>query len=317
MSLPRLVTVFGGSGFVGRYVVQLLAERGYRVRVAVRNPNIGLFLKPLGDVGQIQLVRADVRVGASVAAAVSDADAVINLVGILYEGGQQGFNSVQRDGAITIAKAAAACSATHLVQLSAIGADVGSDADYARTKGEAEAGVLAAFPNASILRPSIVFGPEDGFFNRFASMAKWPLPLMPVVSGNTRFQPVYVKDVASAVMACLESHTHDGQIYELGGPAVYSFRELVAYILREVQVQKPLIDLPMPIAKIQAMILGLAPKPMLTTDQLKLLAKDNVVSTGAQGLSALGITPTPVEAIVPSYLMRYRPKGQFSPNIPR
>jgi uncharacterized protein YbjT (DUF2867 family) len=219
---------------------------------------------------------------------------------------------VQRDGATSAATLAAKAGATCFVQLSAIGAEASSDSDYARSKAEAENGVRAVFPAATILRPSIVFGPEDGFFNRFAAMAKWPMPVMPVVAGDTKFQPVFVQDVAEAVLRAIDDPRHAGQTYELGGPRAYSFRELTQYILDEVMVKKPLIDVPMPIAKLQAMVLGLAPKPLITTDQLKLLAHDNIVSAGAKTLADFGITPTPVEAIVPSYLARYRPKGQFS-----
>jgi uncharacterized protein YbjT (DUF2867 family) len=308
----KLVTVIGGSGFIGRYVVQKLADAGHRVRVAVRNPNLALFLKPLGRVGQVQLVQANLRNEASIAAAVSGADAVINLVGLLFESGNQRFDGVQRDGAILAAKCAAKAGATAYIHMSAIGADAQGEANYARTKGEAEAGVRVVFPAATILRPSIVFGPEDGFFNRFAAMAKWPMPMMPVVAGDTKFQPVYVLDVAEAVLRSVEHASHAGQTYELGGPRSYSFRALTQYILDEVMVKKPLVDVPMGIAKLQAMVLGLAPKPLVTSDQLKLLAHDNVVSVGAKTLSDFGITPTPLEAIVPSYLVRYRPKGQFS-----
>jgi uncharacterized protein YbjT (DUF2867 family) len=308
----KLVTVIGGSGFIGRYVVQKLADAGHRVRVAVRNPNLALFLKPLGRVGQVQLMQANLRSEASIAAAVQGADAVVNLVGLLFESGAQTFTQVQRDGAILAAKCAAQAGATGYIHMSAIGADAQGEADYARSKGEAEAGVRAAFPSATILRPSIVFGPEDGFFNRFAAMAKWPMPVMPVVSGDTKFQPVYVQDVAEAVLRAIENPVHAGQTYELGGPRSYSFRALTQYILDEVMVKKPLLDVPMPIAKLQAKILGLAPKPLITSDQLKLLERDNVVSAGAKTLADMGITPTPLEAIVPSYLVRYRPKGQFS-----
>jgi uncharacterized protein YbjT (DUF2867 family) len=308
----KLVTVIGGSGFIGRYVVQKLADAGHRVRVAVRNPNLALFLKPLGRVGQVQLVQANLRNEASIAAAVSGADAVINLVGLLFESGNQRFDDVQRDGAILAAKCAAKSDAIAYIHMSAIGANAQGEAHYARSKGEAETGVRAAFPAATILRPSIVFGPEDGFFNRFAAMAKWPMPVMPVVAGDTKFQPVYVLDVAEAVLRSVESTSHAGQTYELGGPRSYSFRELTQYILDEVMVKKPLVDVPMSIAKLQAKVLGLAPKPLVTTDQLKLLAHDNVVSAGAKTFSDFSITPTPLEAIVPSYLARYRPKGQFS-----
>jgi uncharacterized protein YbjT (DUF2867 family) len=308
----KLVTVIGGSGFVGRYVVQKLAEAGHRVRVAVRHPNLALFLKPLGRVGQVQLVQANVRNRASLEAAVAGADAVVNLVGLLFESGRQSFNEVQRDGAILAASLAAKAGVSSYIHMSAIGADAASLSNYARTKAQAEAGVRAAFPAATILRPSIVFGPEDGFFNRFAAMAKWPLPVMPVVAGDTRFQPVYVQDVAQAIAACVNTSAFAGQSYELGGPRVYSFRDLIAYILTEVKVKKLLVDVPLPIAKLQAMLLGLAPKPLVTSDQMRLLVNDNVVGAGAKTLADFGITPTPVEAIVPNYLVRYRSKGPLA-----
>jgi uncharacterized protein YbjT (DUF2867 family) len=308
----KLVTVIGGSGFVGRYVVQKLAEAGHRVRVAVRHPNLALFLKPLGRVGQVQLVQANVRNRASLEAAVAGADAVVNLVGLLFESGHQSFDEVQRDGAILAASLAAKAGVSSYIHMSAIGADAASLSNYARTKAQAEAGVRAAFPAATILRPSIVFGPEDGFFNRFAAMAKWPLPVMPVVAGDTRFQPVYVQDVAQAIAACVNTSAFAGQSYELGGPRVYSFRDLIAYILTEVKVKKPLVDVPLPIAKLQAMLLGLAPKPLVTSDQMRLLVNDNVVGAGAKTLADFGITPTPVEAIVPNYLVRYRSKGPLA-----
>jgi uncharacterized protein YbjT (DUF2867 family) len=308
----KLVTVIGGSGFVGRYVVQKLAEAGHRVRVAVRHPNLALFLKPLGRVGQVQLVQANVRNRASLEAAVAGADAVVNLVGLLFESGRQSFNEVQRDGAILAASLAAKAGVSSYIHMSAIGADAASLSNYARTKAQAEAGVRAAFPAATILRPSIVFGPEDGFFNRFAAMAKWPLPVMPVVAGDTKFQPVYVQDVAQAIAACVNTSAFAGQSYELGGPRVYSFRDLIAYILTEVKVKKLLVDVPLPIAKLQAMLLGLAPKPLVTSDQMRLLVNDNVVGAGAKTLADFGITPTPVEAIVPNYLVRYRSKGPLA-----
>jgi uncharacterized protein YbjT (DUF2867 family) len=311
MATSELVTVIGGSGFLGRYVVQALAERGHRVRVAVRNPNLALFLRPLGAVGQVQLVQANIRHEASIAAACAGADAVINLVGILFESGEQRFAALQAEGAERVARLAKAAGAKRFVQMSAIGADADAEADYARSKGEGEAAVRAAFPEATILRPSIVFGPEDGFFNRFAAIAKVS-PVMPVIQGDTRFQPVYVKDVALAAVRALTQDGFAGQTYELGGPRAYSFRALLAYILAETLYKRPLVDVPLPVAKIQAAVMGLLPNPPLTSDQLKMLGKDKVVSDGAAGLAAFGITPTPLEAIVPSYLVRYRPNGRFS-----
>ncbi len=310
--MTNLVTVIGGSGFLGRYVVQQLAKAGHRVRVAVRHPELALFLKPLGGVGQIQIVQANVRYPASIAHAVAGSDAIVNLVGILYPSGRQTFNHVQGEGAEGIARAARAANVKVLVHVSAIGADAESPSNYARTKGEGEAKVRAAFPAATILRPSVVFGPEDGFFNRFAGLAQIS-PVMPVICGDSRFQPVYVGDVARAVLQAVETpERYGGQTYELGGPRVWTFRDLLAYILKEIRINRPLVEIPLPIAKLQAAVLGLLPRPMLTSDQLKLLARDNVVSAGAVGFEAFGITPTPIESAVPSYLVTYRPQGQFN-----
>jgi uncharacterized protein YbjT (DUF2867 family) len=311
----KLFTLFGGSGFVGRYVVQLLAERGHRVRVAVRNPNLALYLKPLGDVGQVQLMQANLRYPQSVAAAVAGADGVVNLVGILQASGAQTFDGIQRDGAAAIAQACKAAGITSLVQVSAIGADATSAIPYARTKAEAEIAVLAAVPTATVLRPSIVFGAEDQFFNRFAGMAALPflmMPILPVICGDTKFQPVYVKDVAAAIVDSLENPAHAGKTYELGGPRSYTFRELLQFIKTETYSKKPLLEIPLGIAKIQASVLGLLPNPPLTSDQLAMLQSDNVV-TGINGLDAMGIVPATIEAVVPGYLMRYRPRGQFAP----
>ena len=308
----KRVTVFGGSGFLGRYIVQQLCEAGHRMRVAVRNPNQALFLKPLGRVGQVQLMQANVRHEASVATAVAHADAVINLVGLLFEAGHQNFGEVQRDGAARVARLSAAAGVRQFVQLSALGADPASESLYARTKAEAEQAVRASLPDAMVLRPSVVFGPEDGFFNRFAAMAKWPLPVMPVVAGDVKLQPVYVRDVAAAVMACLDGKARAGGTYVLGGSRSYTMRELLRYILREIQADKPLVDVPMPVARMQAMILGLLPNPLLTSDQLRLLESDNVVASGDATLADLGLSPTPLEAVVPHYLVRYRPRGQYS-----
>ncbi len=310
-----LYTVFGGSGFVGRHLVQALADQGHRVRVAVRNPNLALFLKTLGSVGQIQLVQANVRYPQSVAAAVAGADGVVNLVGLLAESGAQRFDPVQLDGARAIAHACAAQGIARLVQVSAIGADANSEIDYARTKGAAEAAVRAEVPTATILRPSIVFGPEDGFFNRFGAMAGLPfllMPILPVICGDTKFQPVYVKDVAGAIAAALTTPAAAGQSYDLGGPTVYTFRALLAYIKAQTYSKKPLLDIPLPIAKVQAAVLGVLPNPPLTSGQLAMLQSDNVCAVGSAGLAALGITATPLEVVVPSYLARYRPRGQFA-----
>lgn len=306
----RLVTVFGGSGFIGRHLVQRLAAKGYRVRVAVRRPNEAMFLKPLGAVGQIQLMQANMRDAASVKAAVSGAEAVVNLVGILYETGAQKFAALQDEGAGLIAEAAAAAGVGRLVHLSALGADAASSARYARTKARGEARVKAAYPAAVIFRPSVVFGPDDGFYNRFAGLAKmlWVLPL---IGGDTKFQPVYVGDVADAIMAALESPAAAGQTYELGGPTIYTLRQVYEYVFQEIGVARPLIPLPFFAAKILAFFLQILPTPPLTVDQVRLLARDNVV-TGTGGLTTLGIAPTPAESIAPTYLKRYRKLGQFA-----
>jgi len=307
-----LVVVFGGSGFVGRYVVQRLARRGARIRVAVRHPETALFLKPLGATGQIQVVQANVRAPESVAAAVEDADIVVNLVGILAPRGKQTFDSVQAEGAANIARATKAAGAKRLVHLSAIGADPESESGYARSKAEGERAILEAFAQATILRPSLIFGPEDDFFNRFAAMARL-LPVMPLIAGESRFQPVYVGDVADAVAAALEAgRKAAGKTFELGGPRVYSFRELLELTMKEAMIRRPFLTIPMPLARIQAFFAQFLPNPPLTPDQLRLLSRDNVVAEDAKGLSDLGITPTPLEAILPAYLKRYRPKGQFS-----
>lgn len=307
-----LFTVFGGSGFIGRYVVQQLAARGHRVRVAVRNPNLALFLKPSGAVGQIQLVQANVRNAESVARAVAGADGVVNLVGLLAESGHQTFKDVQAEGAATVARAAAAAGVRAFAQMSAIGADAASPARYARTKAEAEAAVRAALPQATILRPSVVFGPEDDFINRFARLARM-LPVMPVVAGDTRFQPVYVADVAAAVVSALEAPAEvGGHVFELGGPRTYTMRDLLAYILDEAMLDRPLVEVPMAAAGLLASLTGWLPGAPLTSDQLLMLARDNVVSPTSADLRALGVSPTPLEAIAPSYLVQYRPKGRFS-----
>lgn len=317
------VTIFGGSGFIGHCVVREIAKTGARVRVAVRRPNEALDLKPMGDVGQITPVAANVRDDASVAAAVQGADAVVNLVGILYERGRQTFRSVHADGAGRVARAAAAAGVRRLVHLSAIGAAPYSDSAYARSKAEGEAQVRSAFPNATVMRPSIVFGPGDDFFNRFAGYARI-VPALPLVGGGlTRFQPVFVGDVADAVMAVLNRDDTAGKTYELGGPKVYSFAELMSLMLAEIRRRRLLVPLPFVLAEAEAAILDvcysvvnalpvlsdLAPAPPLTRDQVRMLRHDNVVAEGALGLSDLGIVPTALEAILPTYLDRYRRGG--------
>jgi uncharacterized protein YbjT (DUF2867 family) len=305
----NLVTVFGGSGFLGRHTVRALARAGWRIKVATRHPNRAFFLRPLGTVGQIDFVKCDVADADAVAQAVMGASAVINLTGILFEKGQS-FEDVQAQGAANIAQAAAAAGTNALVHVSAIGADADSDALYAVSKAEGERAVREAFPNAVILRPSLIFGPEDGFFNKFAAMARI-FPGLPLVGGgHTRFQPVFVGDVAQAILMALSRQ--DGRTYELGGPTVYSFKELIQLILRETGRKRLLVPLPFAIASLKAMFLQLLPNPLLTVDQVRLLKHDNVVLPTAAGLSDLGITPTSAEAVVPSYLWRYRAKGEYA-----
>lgn len=307
-----LVTVFGGSGFIGRYVVQRLARAGWQVRVAVRRPNEALFLKTSGDVGQVTPVAANIRDDRSVAAAVAGADAVINLVGILYASGKQSFDAVQAKGAARIAAAAKAAGATRFVQISAIGADPSSDSAYARSKAEGEQAVKLAFANATILRPSIVFGPEDDFFNRFARMAMMS-PVLPLIGGgHTKFQPVYVADVADAVARALEDEGAMGKTYELGGPRSYTFRALMDMLLKEIGRCRLLVPLPFALASLQGAILQMLPIKLLTVDQVRLLKRDNVVGANALGFKDLGLAPTALETVLPSYLDQYRPLGYYN-----
>ncbi len=316
LNSSTLVTVFGGSGFVGRYVVQALANTGCRVRVAVRWPNDAIHLQPLGSVGQIHAVQANLRNEASVRRAAEGADGVINLVGILAQSGKQSFDTIQAKGAGLVAQAARDAGANALVHMSALGADRSSRSAYARSKAEGEEAVSAAYPDATILRPSIIFGTEDAFFNRFASMARFT-PLMPLIGGGkTRFQPVYVGDVAQAFIAGLDGRARPGVHYELGGPTVYTFRELLDLIAQYTQRERPYFPIPFWLAKLQAVFLQMLPNPMLTVDQVRLLQTDNVVSqeaiAEARTLKHLGIEPQAVETIVPRYLVRFRPKGEFS-----
>ncbi len=311
-----LVTIFGGSGFVGRYIARRMAKQGWRVRVAVRRPNEALFVRPYGDVGQVEPVQANIRDEASCARAIQGADAVVNCVGILYPDARQRFDTVQGEGAGRLARLAAAAGA-RFVQLSAIGADAASDSAYARTKAEGEAAVLAAIPAATILRPSIVFGHEDQFFNRFAAMARMS-PILPVVGARTRFQPVYVDDVAHAAEVALTT-TVPGT-YELGGPEILTFDALMRRMLAIIRRRRLVLFVPMPVARLQARALdllgtlsaGLLPNRMITADQVRLLARDNVVGDGARGLADLGIAPTPMTAVLETYLYAYRPHGQYT-----
>jgi uncharacterized protein YbjT (DUF2867 family) len=315
LQTPKLVTVFGGSGFLGRHVVQALAKRGYRVRVACRRPHLAGHLQPLGNVGQIQPIQANLRVRWSVDRAVQGADHVVNLVGILYESGRQKFSTVQDLGARAVAEAARSAGAG-LTHVSALGADPKGEASYAKTKARGELAVLETVPDAVIYRPSIMFGPEDGFFNRFANMARYS-PVLPLIGGGkTKFQPVYVGDVAEAIARSVDGKVKGGTIYELGGPRVMSFRQCMEQMLETIGRKRILATVPWWLARLQGSILGLLPKPLLTTDQVTLLKTDNVVSAEAEAerrtLAALGIQGRSTAAILPTYLWRYRPAGQFT-----
>ncbi|MCA1405645.1 complex I NDUFA9 subunit family protein [Ensifer sp. IC3342] len=315
-NLPPLVTIFGGSGFVGRHVVRALAKRGYRIRVAVRRPDLAGHLQPLGNVGQISFVQANLRYRKSVDRAVEGADHVINCVGILFQSGRNTFDAVQDFGARAVAEAARGAGAT-LTHISAIGADAKSESSYARTKGRAEAAILETLPEAIILRPSIIFGPEDGFFNKFAEMARFS-PFLPLIGGGrTKFQPVYVTDVAEAVALAVDGKIEKGKIYELGGPQVLSFRECLELMLKTIDRKRRLVSLPFRIASLMGRVASLVPfiTPPLTADQVVLLKSDNVVSARAESegrtLAGIGIKPTMLDSILPSYLVRYRPHGQY------
>jgi NADH dehydrogenase len=308
MANRRVATVFGGAGFIGRHVVQRLARAGFIVRIAGRDTEKAGKLRTLGAVGQIVPVQASVTEEAAVARAVAGAEVVVNLVGILFERKPGDFQRIHAEGAGRVARLAAVAGARRLVHLSAIGADAASPSAYARTKAEGEAAVRAAFPAATILRPSVVFGEEDQFFNRFAQLAML-LPIMPVIEGATRFQPVYVGDVADAVMAAIERDDAAGRTYELGGPRRMSMREVVEFVLEHTHRRRPLMSLPRWLVELQARLGELLPTPPLTRDQLILLRRDNVVAEGVPTLADLGIAPKAVEAIVPGYLARFRPGG--------
>jgi NADH dehydrogenase len=316
--MSKLVTIFGGSGFVGRYIAQRMAKEGWRVRVAVRRPNEAMFVKPYGAVGQVEPILANIRDDASVAAAVAGVDAVINCVGILSETGKNKFDIVQHEGAARVARCAAEAGAKTFVQISAIGADARSKSGYATSKGKGEAAVLEHFPGAVILRPSIIFGAEDQFFNRFATMARF-LPVLPVVGPNSRFQPVYVDDVAAAAVKGALGQAKPG-IYELGGPDVESFRQLMERMLKVVRRRALIVTVPFFAARIMAAGLdflqvatfGLFTNSQITRDQVKQLAKDNVVSPDKMSFADLGIAPTDMDAILETYLWQFRPNGQYA-----
>jgi len=303
----RRVCVIGGSGFIGRYVVKRLAERGDVVSIVSRRATEARFLKPMGDVGQIALFDAGLDDEAGLAAGIAGSSAVVSSVGILYERGGQRFQTLHVEGPARLARLAAAAGAKHFVHISALAADAQSASAYARSKAAGEVAVRAAFPAATILRPSLVFGPEDDFFNRFAAMTRLnPLFLPLVGGGTTRFQPIFVGDVADAVMAALERPEAQGKTYELGGPAVLSFRELMELLLAEIGRRRALMTLPFGLSSFAALFMEFMPKPLLTRDQVKLLRKDTVVTPGAPGLAELGIAPTALKLILPTYLNRFR-----------
>lgn len=315
--MSKLVTIYGGSGFVGRYIARRLAKDGWRVRVAVRRPNEAMHVKPYGVPGQVEPVFCNIRDDASVRAVMRGADAVVNCVGTFDAGGKNNFDAVQHEGAKRIARIAAEEGVARMVHISAIGADKDGPSRYAQTKALGEEGVLAHMPDAMILRPSVVFGPEDGFFNRFASMAA-SMPVLPLVGADTKFQPVYVDDVAAAAVMGVDGKASG--IYELGGPDVRSFRELMQEMLEVIQRRRPIVNVPFWIARIMAFFLdmgqaataGLVKNTMITRDQVKSLSVDNVVATDAKGLADLGIQPTATEAVLPEYLWSFRPSGQYA-----
>jgi NADH dehydrogenase len=315
LETPKLVTVFGGSGFLGRHVVRALAMRGYRIRAACRRPDLAGHLQPLGNVGQIQAVQANLRVRWSVDRAVEGADHVVNLTGILFESGRQTFPAVQDFGARAVAEAARAVGAG-LTHVSALGADPDSPSLYARTKARGERAVQKTLKNAVIYRPSIMFGPEDGFFNRFANMARFS-PALPLIGGGqTRLQPIFVGDVAEAIARSVDGDVAGGRTYELGGPRVATFRECMEEMLEIIDRKRLLVSIPWSVAKLQGRVLGLLPNPILTYDQVLLLRADNVVSKEAEKagrtIAGAGVQPQSMAAILPAYLWRYRPAGQFT-----
>jgi NADH dehydrogenase len=306
-----LVTIIGGSGFVGRHIAQRMARRGWRVRVGCRRPNDAMYVKPYGTVGQVEPVQCNIRDEASTRAVIRGADAVINCVGLLFNSGRNTFDACQAEGAGLVARLAAEEGAGQMVHISAIGADADSASDYARSKAAGEAAVAAAYPGAVILRPSVVFGQDDGFFNRFAGMARLMPIVLPIVGGDTRFQPVWVEDVAEAAARAACGEVASGT-YELGGPAVYTLREAVDLMLKTTRRRRLVVNIPFFFARIQAWFLQILPNPLLTVDQVRLLEHDNVVSDGAKTLADLGIDATAAEGVVESYLYAYRPQGQYT-----
>ena len=315
--MTKLVTIFGGSGFVGRYVARRMAKEGWRVRVATRDPNAALFVKPYGATGQVEPVFCNIRDDASVSAVLNGADAVVNCVGTFDATGKNNFDAIQHEGAARVARLAKAAGCGRLVHISAIGADVNAASEYARTKGLGEAAVLESFADAVILRPSVIFGTEDEFFNRFAAMTSFG-PVLPIAGADTLFQPVWVDDVAQAAVKGATGQIAGG-VYELGGPDVRSFRDLMAEMLTVIQRRRLIVNLPWFVARLVATFGGIAQtlsigivKSPLTKDQVISLQSDNIVAEGAKGFADIGITPTTTEAILPEYLWRFRPSGQYA-----
>jgi uncharacterized protein YbjT (DUF2867 family) len=316
----KFVTVFGASGFVGRHAVRALAQQGWRVRAMCRRPSLANFLLPAGHVGQIQLLKGNINHDEDVARAVQGAGAVVNLTGVLFGHGEQGFDRIHHEAARRVGKACRLAGVEALIHISAIGADPNAESSYAQSKGCGEQAIREEFPAATILRPSLIFGPEDQFFNKFAALARL-VPVLPLIGGgHTRFQPVYVADVADAIVSALTLEAARGQTYELGGPSVYSFKALMQYILRETGRKNLLVSLPFGLASIKAFFLQMPSfilpiKPLLTVDQVRLLRTDVVVNAGALGLADLNVQPHTVEQIVPTYLWRFHPKGQFKDQV--
>ena len=308
MATRSVATVFGGSGFIGRYIVKRLAHKGFVVRVAVRDPEAALFLKPMGAVGQVVPLYAAIPNEPTIRRAIEGSDLVVNAVGILAERRSGDFARIHSEGVGIVGRVAAQSGVARLVHISAIGAAPNAASRYAATKGSGEALLREAFPEPTILRPSLVFGAEDALFNRFAAMGRL-LPFMPVICGDTRFQPVYVGDVADAVMAALARPDAAGATYELGGPRVWSMREILAYVLKETGRHRRMVNIPMGLARLQAGLMELAPGKPLTRDQLLMLESDNVAGGQLPGLQELGIVPTPLELVVPSYLRRFQSGG--------
>lgn len=311
--IDQVVTVFGASGFLGRHAVRVLAKGGfgYRIRATTRNPNAAPYLIPMGHVGQIQLLRTNVLNADDIARAVQGSEAVVNLVGILNPGGGQSYHGVHVKAPELIGKAAREAGVQTLVHISATGLSLDSESAYARTKAEGELALRQEFPQATILRPSIVFGPEDDFFNRFANLARF-VPALPLIGGgHTKFQPVFVGDVAEAIAKCVDDPATRGKTYELGGPAVYSFREILEIVLREAGRRRLLLPIPFGLAKFQAFFLQYLPGKLLTPDQVTFLKRDCIVTEGALTFGDLTIAPSSLEAVLPSYIWCFRRKGQF------